>query len=197
MRYRGEGSHFRHKGARILDTTTHLNLFLAGLEKRAFRMARFAVNNDDQALDCVQDAMLEFVRRYRDKPEQEWPPLFFRVLQSKITDAHRRGSVRLRFRGWLGLERQEEDAGDMLQEVPDPRNETPLRLLEQAQLGARLEQVIRELPLRQQQAFLLRCWEGLDVAETARAMGCSEGSVKTHYFRALQVLRHKLEEYQS
>lgn len=160
-------------------------------------MVRFAVGDDDQALDVVQDAMLEFVRRYRDKPEQEWPPLFFKVLQSKISDAHRRRSVRLRCMGWLTGNRQEDDPEDLIQEVADPRNETPLRLLEQAQLGKRLDQVIRELPLRQQQAFLLRCWEGLDVAETAQAMGCSEGSVKTHYFRAVQTLRQKLEEYQS
>jgi RNA polymerase sigma-70 factor, ECF subfamily len=160
-------------------------------------MVRFAVGDDDQALDVVQDTMLEFVRRYRDKPEQEWPPLFFKVLQSKISDAHRRRSVRLRCMGWLTGNRQEDDPEDLIQEVADPRNETPLRLLEQAQLGKRLDQVIRELPLRQQQAFLLRCWEGLDVAETAQAMGCSEGSVKTHYFRAVQSLRQKLEEYQS
>ena len=160
-------------------------------------MVRFAVGDDDQALDVVQDAMLEFVRRYRDKPEQEWLPLFFKVLQSKISDAHRRRSVRLRCMGWLTGNRQADDPEDLIQEVADPRNETPLRLLEQAQLGKRLDQVIRELPLRQQQAFLLRCWEGLDVAETAQAMGCSEGSVKTHYFRAVQTLRQKLEEYQS
>lgn len=159
-------------------------------------MARFAVHDDDQALDCVQDAMLEFVRRYRDKPPAEWPPLFFTVLQNKITDAHRRRSVRMRVMGWLGMDRQEQDTADPFQEVPDPREETPLRLLEQAQLGERLEQVIRELPLRQQQAFLLRAWEGLDLAETAQAMGCSAGSVKTHYFRAVQTLRNRLEEYQ-
>ena len=159
-------------------------------------MARFAVCDDDQALDVVQDTMLEFVRRYRDKPEQEWPPLFFRVLQSKITDAHRRRSVRMRFMGWLGSNHQDDESNDPFQEIADPREETPLQLLEQTQLGERLDQVIRELPLRQQQAFLLRCWEGLDVAETAQAMGCSEGSVKTHYFRAVQALRHKLEEYQ-
>ena len=180
----------------FLDTTARLNLYLADVEKRAFRMARFSMATDDQALDVVQDAMLEFVRRYRDKPDQEWPPLFFRVLQSKITDAHRRSSVRMRFMGWLGSNRQDDETDDPFQELADPREETPLRLLEQAQLGVHLERVISELPLRQQQAFLLRSWEGLDVAETAQAMGCSEGSVKTHYFRAVQVLRQKLEEYQ-
>ena len=104
------------------------------MEKRAFRMARFALDSDDQALDCVQDAMLEFVRRYRDKPEQEWPPLFYRVLQSKTTDAHRRRSVRQRFMGWLGLAADDDDS-DPIQNVPDPRDASPLRLLEQAQLG--------------------------------------------------------------
>lgn len=178
----------------FLDTTAQLNLFLADVEKRAFRMARFAMGTDDQALDVVQDAMLEFVRRYRDKPEQEWPPLFYRVLQSKTTDAHRRRSVRQRFMGWLGLAADDDDS-DPIQNAPDPRDASPLRLLEQAQLGGQLELAIATLPVRQQQAFLLRTWEGLDVAETAQAMGCSEGSVKTHYFRAVQALRLKLEEY--
>lgn len=179
----------------VLDTAARLNLFLTDVEKRAFRMARFAMDTDDQALDCVQDAMLEFVRRYRDKPEQEWTPLFYRVLQSRITDAHRRQSVRKRFMGWLGLGNGEDDDCDPIQNVPDPRNASPFRLLEQAQMGAQLERAIAALPLRQQQAFLLRSWEGFDVAETAQAMGCSAGSVKTHYFRAVQALRLKLEEY--
>lgn len=197
MRYTDKECHFPAcAGSNDLETFSNLNLFLANIEKRAFRMTRFAVNDDDQALDIVQDTMLEFVRRYRDKPHVEWSPLFYTVLQSKICDAHRRRSVRMRVMGWLGWDQQEQEAGDPFQEVPDPREETPLRLLEQVQLRERLEQVIGELPLRQQQAFLLRSWEGLNMAETAQAMGCSEGSVKTHYFRAIQVLRHKLEEYQ-
>jgi RNA polymerase sigma-70 factor (ECF subfamily) len=139
-------------------------------------MALFAIKDVDGALDIVQDAMLDFVRRYRDKPEPEWPPLFFRVVQSRITDAHRRRNVRNRFLSWLGRDHQDPEADDLLENVPDPRGVSPLRSLERRALGAALEKAIGDLPLRQQQAFLLRSWEGLDVAETAPAMGCSDGS---------------------
>lgn len=182
-------------GSCFLYETANLNLFLAGVEKRAFKMARFAIGDDDAALDIVQDTMLVFVRRYRDRPDSEWPPLFFTVLQSRIGDAHRRQSVRLRVLSWLGFSEQDEQSADPIQEFADPRGDTPLRQLERAVLGERLEQAVARLPLRQQQAFLLRSWEGLDVAATAAAMGCSEGSVKTHYFRAVQALRSMLEEF--
>ncbi len=159
-------------------------------------MARFAVFDDDTALDIVQDTMLHFVRLYRSKPEKEWPPLFYKVLQSRINDAHRRRSVLKRIQVWLGWNDRDGEPADPIQDLADPNGISPLKHLERSQLGSSLEEAIGTLPLRQQQAFLLRSWEGLDVAETARAMGCSEGSVKTHYFRAIQTLREKLEDYQ-
>jgi RNA polymerase sigma-70 factor (ECF subfamily) len=166
------------------------------VEKRAYRMALFAIKDVDMALDIVQDAMLDFVRRYRNKPETEWPPLFFRVVQSRISDAHRRKSVRSRIMSWLGRDDEDGEAKDLVETAPDPRGVSPLLSLERQALGAALEEAIGSLPLRQQQAFLLRSWEGLDVAETARAMGCGDGSVKTHYFRAVQALRKQLEEFE-
>ena len=159
-------------------------------------MARFAIDDSDAALDIVQDAMLDFVRRYRDKPEAEWAPLFFKVVQSRITDAHRRRSVRNRIMSWFGRDPHDCEDADPIQEAADPRGASPLKQLERSNLDAVLKKAIRVLPLRQQQAFLLRSWEGLDVAETALAMGCSDGSVKTHYFRAVQTLRKQLEEYE-
>jgi len=159
-------------------------------------MARFAVADTDNALDIVQDAMLDFVRRYRDKPEAEWPPLFFKVVQSRITDAHRRQSVRNRIWSWFGRNTPDSEDVDPIQEAPDPDGVSPLLQLERSDLDAALKKAIRSLPLRQQQAFLLRSWEGLDVAETALAMGCSAGSVKTHYFRAVQMLRKQLGEFE-
>ena len=159
-------------------------------------MALFAIKDVDSALDIVQDAMLDFVRRYRDKPEIEWPPLFFRVVQSRITDSHRRRQVKNRVLSWLGMDRQDSETPDLIENAPDPCGVNPLISLERQTLGTALEEAIGALPLRQQQAFLLRSWEGLDVAETARAMGCSDGSVKTHYFRAVQALRKQLEEFQ-
>ncbi|WP_268898768.1 RNA polymerase sigma factor [Geomesophilobacter sediminis] len=172
-----------------------MNTFLAAVERKAFRMAAVACSNDDEALDIVQDSMLAFVRKYRTHPAGEWSPLFYRVLQSRITDWHRRSTVRNRVRSWLGFGNDDNDDSDPLENVPDRETLHPDRLFEDGQLAAALEKALRTLPLRQQQAFLMRAWEGLDTRETAVAMGCSEGSVKTHYFRALQALRGHLEEY--
>jgi len=176
---------------RSLDTTQKLNRFLAGVERRAFVMARLATGNTDDAYDIVQDAMLTLVRRYAQHAEQEWGPLFHTILQSRITDWFRRSSVRNRFRVWFG--HRTEPEADPIQSVADEQRPTPARQVQVSQAMSALESAVRQLPVRQQQAFLLRVWEGLDVAETARAMRCSEGSVKTHYSRAVHTLRKQLE----
>ncbi|MEW6645776.1 MAG: RNA polymerase sigma factor [Pseudomonadota bacterium] len=169
-----------------------MNRFLAGVEGRAFRIAWFATGNRDDALELVQEAMLALVQRYAERPAVEWPPLFHTILQSRIRDWYRRSRVRSRLFGWFGGRRDEED--DALESVPAAaRDEPEQRLAGQQTLNA-IERAVRRLPLRQQQAFLLRAWEGLDTAQTAAAMGISEGSVKTHYSRALQALRGELEE---
>lgn len=157
-------------------------------------MAALACGNQDEALDVVQDSMLSFVKRYAGHPRQEWTPLFYRVLQSRITDWHRRSTVRNRLRSWFGWG---DDDGDEnpLENLPDHDAFLPDRRLEGSQLAQALEAALKALPLRQQQAFLMRAWEGLDTRQTALAMGCSEGSVKTHYFRAMQALREQLGEY--
>ncbi len=157
-------------------------------------MAKFASRNTDEALDLVQEAMYDFVRRYAKRPEKEWTPLFYRILHSRITDAYRRKAVRNRFLSWLGRPGDQEEGEDPLQEVADPGGLSPSENLVREETCRALEKAIRKLPLRQQQAFLLRAWEGLNVAETARAMGCSEGSIKTHYSRAVHALRGLLEE---
>ena len=156
-------------------------------------MAAFATGDNDDALDIVQDAMLAFVNRYATRPEHEWMPLFYRVLQSRVTDWHRRSRVRNRFRQWFswgGADDQE----DPLEQLPDANSLLADRKIEGDQLAKSLEKAVRELPLRQQQAFLMRAWEGLDTRQTAVAMGCSEGSVKTHFSRAVHALRHTLED---
>ena len=148
-----------------LDRTQALDRFLAGIERRAFRMAHIATGNKDEALDLVQDAMLKLAHKYGERAEEEWGPLFHCILQSRIRDWYRRERVRNRLREFFRSPHDEEEREDV---------------------------ALRALPLRQQQAFLLRIWEELDVAQTAQAMGCSQGSVKTHLFRALQVLRTRL-----
>lgn len=159
-------------------------------------MAQMATGNPEDALDLLQDAMLGFVRKYADKPEEEWPPIFYRILQSRITDWYRRAAVRNRFRVWFGAGKDDENGDvDEIQNMPDTRSAGPAEnMLRRVEANA-IEKALRTLPLRQQQAFLLRAWEGLDVKGTAFAMGCSEGSVKTHYSRAVHTLRILLEEH--
>ncbi len=175
-----------------LDRTQALDRFLAGIERRAFRMAHLATGNEDEALDLVQDAMLKLAQKYGARSEEEWGPLFHCILQSRIRDWYRRERVRSRLREFFRGSQDEEEGEDPLEQVPDSTVPAPDEAVQQKRACAELDVALRALPLRQQQAFLLRIWEELDVAQTARAMGCSEGSVKTHLFRALQVLRQRL-----
>lgn len=182
-------------GGKSLDNSLLLDRFLQGVQSRAFRMASIATRNNEDALDLVQDAMFKLVEKYSGHPENEWPPLFYRILHSRINDWHRRNSVRNRFRGWLGG--GEDDTEDPIQNVPDLHGSTPESDTETGESMHKLQEVLSALPLRQQQAFLLRAWEGLDVRQTAIAMSCAEGSVKTHYSRAIHSLREQLGEHWS
>lgn len=172
-----------------------LNGFLSSVERRAFRIARFALGNDDDALDAVQDAMMKLVSHYQNKSSGEWPALFHRILQNRIKDHHRRHAVRNRWLSWFDqFGKDDEDIGinDTLLVDAGPSIESQLN----TQQGlAHLDTAIENLPNKQQQVFLLRCWEGLSTRETAKAVGCSEGSVKTHYFRALNTLKTTLSDY--
>lgn len=175
-----------------MGATDTLDSFLAGVERRAFRMARISTGDADAALDIVQEAMLRLVRSYRNRPADEWPPLFFRILGNAITDWHRRqrhsGNL---FDRWFGSHLAD-DEGNALDSLPLPAEQQPEQLLDIAQHMQALETAIGGLSRRQQQAFMLRCWQGLSTAETAAAMGCTEGTVKTLYSRALHGLRTAL-----
>ena len=179
---------------RVLDKTAQLDDFLTGIQGRAFRMAQLATGNKEDALDLVQDAMFKLVEKYTERPASEWQPLFYRILHSRINDWYRRGSVRRRHQGFLsnGGDDQQEDP---IQSSADPHGRTPEELLQTDTSMEKLQSALTNLPLRQQQAFLLRAWEGLDVKQTAQAMSCAEGSVKTHYSRAIHSLRDQLGEY--
>jgi RNA polymerase sigma-70 factor (ECF subfamily) len=175
-----------------LDQVRALERFLSSVEKRAFRIARIAVRHDDDALDIVQDAMLQLARRYGQRPDAEWRPLFYRILQNRIRDYQRRRKVRARIMSWLpGPAAADEDCGDPIESAPDPAA-LPAEALATGQAMQALEAALALLPGRQQEAFMLRVFEGMDVAETASAMGCGEGSVKTHYSRAVHTLRARL-----
>jgi RNA polymerase sigma-70 factor (ECF subfamily) len=172
-----------------------LDRFLAGVERSAFRIAQCALHDTDDAHDVVQVAMLRLAQSYGSRPTAEWKPLFYRILYNGIRDLQRRHRVRRRFFGLLpGAARQDEDGGeDLLERVADS-TPGPLQQLATDEAMRHLDGALRRLPARQLEAFSLRCLEGLDVAATAAAMDCSEGSVKTHYFRALQTLRAELAE---
>ena len=172
-----------------------MNRFLASIEKKAYNMALIATGHREDALDIVQDAMLTLVRRYGDRPRDEWKPLFYRILNNRIMDHYRRSKVRRIMGGWRDWFRHhdEEDGPEPGPDVVAGPSPDPARQLESEQALDRLAEVIRELPPRQQQAFLLRTLEGMDVRETAAAMGCSEGSVKTHLSRAMQHLNTRME----
>lgn len=175
--------------------TVDLDSFLASIEQRAFRMANYAVKNQDDALDIVQDAMFKLTQRYAEKDSSEWPPLFYRILHNRINDHHRSSKTRNK---WLHWFEQFSPAGDddsaATQEFVDEDGRDGEELLQIDQSMDTLNDAIVDMPPRQREAFLMRCWEGLSTRETATAMGCSEGSVKTHYSRALKFLKSALTE---
>jgi RNA polymerase sigma-70 factor (ECF subfamily) len=178
-----------------LATRSELSGFLAETERRAYKQALFAVHDEHLALDIVQDAMLKLAEKYGDKPLDELPMLFQRILQNTIRDFYRRQKVRsiwtTLFSALLPHHDEENDSDplEILHNDDNPNQpERPDGALEQTELIRHIEDALKNLPERQRQAFLLRYWEEMDTAETAAIMGCSEGSVKTHCSRATSAL---------
>jgi RNA polymerase sigma-70 factor (ECF subfamily) len=179
----------------ILATYQEISAFLAEVERRAFKHAMFAVRNEEAALDVVQDAMLKLTEKYSGKPAAELPMLFQRILQNTIHDHFRRQKVRSTWTtllSALGKGDQKDEDFDPLETLPSNPDTNispnPAEQFQQAQTMGAIEEALGRLPARQREAFLLRYWEELDVAETAKAMGCSDGSVKTHCSRAVHAL---------
>ncbi|MBX3703334.1 MAG: RNA polymerase sigma factor [Steroidobacteraceae bacterium] len=179
-----------------LDTERALERFLAGIERRAFGIARLALGDHAEAEDAVQDAMIRLVRNYAGRPAEQWRPLFYRILRNRITDSQRRRKVRRAVIAWWPGGDGDGDAPDPVDSAADPGG-GPDAALEGEEFLARIQRVLAGLSSRQREAFMLRNFEGMDVAQTAIAMGCSEGSVKTHYFRALQALQEVLGEWKT
>jgi RNA polymerase sigma-70 factor (ECF subfamily) len=176
-----------------LATFQELSTFLAEVERRAFKQAVYAVREDHAALDIVQDAMLKLAEKYAARPVEEFPMLFQRILQNTIRDHFRRQKVRslwtTLFSSLTNPDDEEHDFLETLQVKQDTNPvDAPVENLERAQLIAIIEKAIATLAPRQREAFLLRYWEEMDVAQTAAVMGCSEGSVKTHCSRATHAL---------
>lgn len=179
-----------------MATETELADFLRNVEKRAFKRSLYHVRDRDAALDIVQDSMLKLAQHYGDKPPAEWPMLFQRILSNTTLDWFRRQKTRNALFSNLNDFQADTEEFDLLarweESDPSEATESAQDSLERAQILQELEAHILELPGRQREAFLLRYWEEMDVAETAAAMGCSEGSVKTHCFRAVQALSKAL-----
>lgn len=176
-----------------------LSDFLKSVEKRAFKRAVYAVRNDDAALDIVQDSMIRLAEKYADRPPAELPLLFQRILSNATMDWFRRQKVRTSvMRNFSDLEVLDADgeAGDFLETLEalaeTPAAESAADQVSRGQILLTIEAEIERLPARQREAFLLRYWEEFDVSETATAMGCSEGSVKTHCSRAVHALAKAL-----
>jgi RNA polymerase sigma-70 factor (ECF subfamily) len=184
---------------RKLASHQEISALLADVERRAFKQAMFAVRDEDAALDIVQDAMLKLTESYAAKPIGELPMLFQRILQNTIHDHFRRQKVRSTWTTLLSALGHKDDKDDDYDPLETLQSRTdsniaadPAANAEQSQIVRAVEQALARLPARQREAFLLRYWEELDVAETAAAMGCSEGSVKTHCSRAVHALAEML-----
>lgn len=166
-----------------LSSEQQMDRFLQGVQISAYRMAQLACGQREEALDLVQDAMLRFATRYSDKPQEQWKPLFYRTLNTRIVDWHRRQKVRSIVQ-WFGCTQEFE--------VADTSGGSPERQHQQGQAVRQLDSVLKSLPEKQRQAIILRVWEELSTAETAVAMGCSPSSVKTHLARGLKTVRLQL-----
>ena len=180
--------------APLLATEQELSDFLKGVEKRAFKRTVYHVRNDEAALDIVQDSMMKLAEHYGNKPPAELPLLFQRILSNCTLDWFRRQKTRnALFSNMSDFESADDDSGFDLLETYAPltdseRTESAEDATRRAQILREIEEAVQELPARQREAFLMRYWEEMDVAETAAAMGCSEGSVKTHCSRAVHAL---------
>ena len=181
-----------------MTSTDALARFLAEVERRAYRQAAFAVRDEQAALDIVQDSMMKLAEKYGDYPPEELPMLFQRILQNTIRDYYRRQKVR---NFWVTAvsffvpghdEQDDEESLEYIQAADE--KDSPFNLLATGKNFALIESAIEKLPARQREAFLLRYWEEMDITETAAAMGCSEGSVKTHCSRAVRALAAMLHD---
>lgn len=189
----GDGISRFPAGDEARASSPSLDQFLAQVERRAYRTALMTTRIPADALDAVQDAMMQLVQYYRERPAAEWPLLFQRILQNRLMDWHRQQT---RTKKWFWQREalsEDDDEEDALTLIADEREQNPAELLARTRDIAMVLKSLECLPIRQRQAFVLRAWEGFDVRETAEVMGCSEGTVKTHYFRALQSLREQLQ----
>lgn len=184
-----------------MATKNELSDFLESVERRAFKQTAYAVRDEHVALDIVQDAMMKLTEKYADRPVTEFPMLFQRILQNTMRDFWRRQKVRNVWTSLfssfsvMGEDVEESDPLEVLTSANQDARDEPGAQLEQRQTMALIEDALYKLPRRQREAFVMRYWEDMDVADTAAAMGCSQGSVKTHCSRAVRAMANTLEKH--
>ncbi len=177
-----------------MATERELTEFLKSVEKRAFKRSVYHVRNEESALDIVQESMMKLAEHYGDKPAAELPMLFQRILSNCTLDWFRRNKTRNALFSNMGEFEASDEGGefDLLETLSDdaqtPQTESAQDATQRTQVLREIEKELQQLPVRQREAFVMRYWEEMDVSETALAMGCSEGSVKTHCSRAVHAL---------
>jgi len=198
MRYCAHICQHRVRPFPSLATDKELNDFLKSVDRRAFKRTAYLVRDDDGALDIVQDAMIKLAEKYFDRPAAELPLLFQRILSNATMDWFRRRKTRTAvMQNMSDFESNDPDSDFDLMQMLEGQDGALGALsaadeVSRVQILHAIEAEVAELPERQREAFLLRYWEELDVAETAAVMGCSEGSVKTHCSRATHSLAKSL-----
>lgn len=175
------------------STSMTMEEFLISIEKRAYKMIELSVRDPGEAMDILQECMIKLVTHYQEHDCTQWKPIFYKMLQNKIRDWHRHQKVKNVLFFWRGEQDNTEVHWDSSRTEYRGELKTPTEQIEKDQQQADVLRALSELSVKQQQCFILRSWEGLSVAETASIMGCSEGSVKTHYFRAVSKIKQMLE----
>lgn len=181
-----------------LASEKELSLFLKDAERRAFQRTFYHVRNTEAALDIVQDSMMKLAEHYGDKPVDSLGPLFQKILSNCIMDWFRKQKTHNTLFSNISDFESDDDQPhlDVIEKLfshsNSKKNESPEDLKHRAQTLREIELEIKNLPARQREAFLMRYWEDMDLAETANAMGCTQGSVKTHCFRAINALARAL-----
>lgn len=173
----------------LMDNTAQLNQFFIAHEKKAYAIAFMSLKNQEDALDVVQDVMIKFVQNYSNKEESCWAALFYRMINNRVTDFHRANNKKRKLFSFLT---NNEEQDEPISEFEDKNQIDIVNQINNEMAISHLQVALNDLPTRQLQSFMCRIWEGLSVAETAQSMKCSQGSVKTHLFRALSNLRSKV-----
>jgi RNA polymerase sigma-70 factor (ECF subfamily) len=170
--------------AESLDCNEQLNRFFIEHEKKAYTLAFMSLKNQDDALDVLQDVMIKFVEKYKHKQYQVWAPLFYRMVQNRITDFHRKKTQKNKYFSFFSNEDE-----NHIENIADENLPTIISMIDSHMKINNLQNALETLSTRQLQAFMCRIWEGLSVSQTAQSMKCSQGSVKTHLFRAVKQLK--------